>query len=56
MILSEFPEMSVWRARRIIEETARDLGEAGKDYMFGYGLVDAYAAVLEARKWGGGGR
>ncbi len=56
MILSEFPEMSVWRVREIIETTARDLGEAGKDNMFGYGLVDAYAAVLEARKGGGGER
>ena len=45
--------MSVWRVREIIEGTAHDLGTPGKDNMFGYGLVDAYAAVLEARKSGG---
>jgi subtilisin family serine protease len=56
LILAEHPGMSVWRVREIIEQTAHDLGEPGKDNMFGYGLVDAYAAVLEARKGGGGRR
>jgi subtilisin family serine protease len=56
MILAEHPEMSVWWAREIIEATAHDLGEPGKDNMFGYGLVNAYAAVLEARRRGGGAR
>jgi len=56
LIFAEHPGMSVWRVREIIERTAHDLGEPGKDNMFGYGLVDAYAAVLEARKEGGGGR
>lgn len=49
LILGEHPGMSVWRVREIIERTAHDLGEPGKDNMFGYGLVDAYAAVLAAR-------
>ncbi|MCC6242463.1 MAG: S8 family serine peptidase [Gemmatimonadaceae bacterium] len=41
--------MSVWRAREIIERSARPLGDAGKNNMFGYGLVDAFAAVTLAR-------
>jgi subtilisin family serine protease len=49
LILSEHPSMSVWRVREIIEVTAHDLGAAGKDNMFGFGLADAYAAVLLAR-------
>jgi subtilisin family serine protease len=56
LIFAEHPGMSVWRVREIIEETARDLGEPGKDNMFGYGLADAYAAVLQARAGGGGRR
>lgn len=50
LILSEHPSMSVWRVREIIERTAHDLGPAGKDNEFGFGLVDAYAAVLWARE------
>ncbi len=49
LIFSERPDMSVWRVREIMEGTAHDLGEPGKDYMFGFGLADAYAAVLMAR-------
>ena len=56
LIFAEHPEMSVWRVREIIEETAHDLGEPGKDNMFGYGLADAHAAVLQARARGGGRR
>ncbi len=50
LILSEHRSMSVWRLREIIESTAHDLGPPGKDNMFGYGLADAYAAVLMARE------
>lgn len=50
LILSEFPSMSVWQLREIIEKTAHDLGSPGKDNMFGYGLADAYAALLMARE------
>ena len=49
LILSEQSAMSVWRVREIIERSARDLGPPGKDNMFGFGLADAYAAVLMAR-------
>jgi subtilisin family serine protease len=50
LILSEHPSMSVWRVREIIERTAHDLGPPGKDNMFGYGLADAFEAVLLARE------
>ncbi|MFH1763634.1 MAG: S8 family serine peptidase [Gemmatimonadota bacterium] len=53
LILSEHPSMSVWRVREIIERSAHDLGAPGKDNLFGFGLADAYAAVLMA--WEGGG-
>jgi len=49
LILSEQPSMSVWRVREIIERSAQDLGPPGKDNMFGFGLADAYAAVMMAR-------
>jgi subtilisin family serine protease len=32
--------------RRILMETARDLGPSGPDHQFGAGLVDAYQAIL----------
>jgi serine protease len=35
--------------RGILESTAEDIGSAGWDQYFGYGLVDAYAAVVEAQ-------
>jgi len=53
LILSEQPSMSVWRMRGIIERSAHDLGAAGKDNMFGFGLADAYAAVVLAREGAG---
>jgi subtilisin family serine protease len=49
LIFSEHPSMSVWQVRDIIESTARDLGAPGKDNMFGWGLADAYEAVVRAR-------
>jgi serine protease len=35
--------------RRILVETAVDLGEPGRDELFGYGLLDAAGAVEQAR-------
>jgi hypothetical protein len=49
LMLSERPAMTVWRLREILEQTAHDLGAPGKDIMFGYGRVDAYAAVTITR-------
>lgn len=39
--------MSVDEIREILHETADDLGTKGKDDFFGYGMVNATAAVLE---------
>jgi len=49
LILSEHPSMSVWRVREVIERSAHDLGAPGKDNMFGFGLADAYAALMMVR-------
>jgi hypothetical protein len=35
--------------RKILEQTAKDLGPAGKDPEFGAGLVDAYQAIMAAQ-------
>jgi subtilisin family serine protease len=50
LILSAAPSLSVWRVRELLEKTARDLEAPGKDNRTGFGLIDAYAAVSEARK------
>ncbi len=39
--------MSIAEIREILHETADDLGDEGKDDYFGYGMVNATAAVLE---------
>ncbi len=39
------PTLTIEQARLIAEETAKDLGAAGKDPKFGSGLVDAYKLV-----------
>ncbi|MEW5916337.1 MAG: S8 family serine peptidase, partial [Gemmatimonadota bacterium] len=49
LIFAAAPQLSAWRARDIIERTARDLGPSGKDNDFGSGLLDAFAAVQAAR-------
>jgi subtilisin family serine protease len=45
LMLSAAPRTPVWRIKEIMEATARDLGEPGKDNRFGAGLLDAFAAV-----------
>jgi subtilisin len=45
LVLSASPGASNAQVRTLLEGTARDLGPAGWDPGFGYGLVDAYAAV-----------
>jgi len=49
------PSLTNVQIRQILESTAEDLGDTGWDQYFGYGLVDAYAAVLEAIGGSGGG-
>ncbi|MDF2770530.1 MAG: Peptidase and in kexin sedolisin [Geminicoccaceae bacterium] len=49
LVLSAAPSLPGWRAREIIEATARDIPPAGKDPRTGRGLIDAWAAVTAAR-------
>jgi hypothetical protein len=39
------PDLDVTTAKEILLETARDEGTPGEDNTYGFGLVDAYAAV-----------
>jgi hypothetical protein len=43
-IWADFPNCKADVVRKSIEETAKDLGPAGKDPLFGYGLLQAESA------------
>ena len=45
LILSKWPQLSGIEAGDVIIETARDIGEAGVDPVFGHGLIDVEAAL-----------
>jgi len=45
LMLSANPQLTESQVRTILQQTARDLGTAGWDATFGYGLVDAAKAV-----------
>jgi len=45
LMLEKNPSLSPTAIDSLLETTARDLGSAGKDNVFGAGLIDAYAAV-----------
>lgn len=45
LMLSLRPDLTESEVRNILYSTAHDLGATGKDDTFGYGLVDAYAAL-----------
>jgi subtilisin family serine protease len=42
------PDLTVEEVKQVLYDTALDQGEPGKDNNYGYGVVDAYAAVLRA--------
>ncbi len=49
LLLQRKPRVSPDTLRRLLEESARDLGPKGRDNLFGAGLVDALGAVLAER-------
>lgn len=55
LVKSANPSLTADQIRQILKDTAIDLGSAGWDQFFGYGLVDAEAAVAAANGGGGGG-
>jgi serine protease len=48
LVLAANPSLTPAEVRAILESAAVDLGSPGKDPTYGYGLVDAYAAVQKA--------
>lgn len=54
LCLAVAPSLTPAQIESILETTAEDLGTAGKDNTFGYGLVNAYAAVKKAQTAGTG--
>lgn len=50
LMLKANPTLTVADIISILRSTARDLGDKGRDDTYGYGLVDAYAAVIAAKE------
>ncbi|MEM9848162.1 MAG: S8 family serine peptidase, partial [Bacteroidota bacterium] len=48
LLLSAYPDLTAAQATSILLNTANDMGATGKDEEYGYGRVDAYAALLAA--------
>jgi Subtilase family len=46
LLLQRAPGLSPDQVRTILQDTAKDLGPAGKDPEFGFGLVNAYGAIM----------
>ena len=53
LVMARNPSLSPDQVEAVIESTAADLGAPGKDIYFGYGRVDAGAAVLAAENQSG---
>ncbi|MCP4584190.1 MAG: S8 family serine peptidase [candidate division Zixibacteria bacterium] len=49
LICEANPNLSVNEIKQIIFDTAYDLGSAGEDNNYGWGMIDAYEAVLRAQ-------
>ena len=47
LVMAAYPSWTNVQVREQLQNTADDLGAAGKDNQYGYGLVDAYEAVAE---------
>ncbi len=48
LVKSVNPSLTNADIRTLLQRTAQDIGAAGRDNQFGYGLVDAWAAVTQA--------
>lgn len=48
MMYSVNPGLNTEQVRNIIRSTAMDLGDAGRDYTYAYGFINAYDAVVSA--------
>jgi subtilisin family serine protease len=56
LILERNPGLSPDGLRRVLFATAKDLGPKGRDKNFGFGMADAYRAVLSAESKPAGGK
>ena len=54
LVISANPNLTASEVRAVLTDTAVDLGAPGRDIKYGYGLVDAGAAVARAIVLGGG--
>jgi len=45
LVAAAHPDYDPARVRRVLFTTAEDIGKKGADWFYGYGLVDAYAAL-----------
>ncbi len=50
LIWSARPSLTAAEVRQVLQSTAKDLGAAGRDRDYGFGLVQAHAALQEALK------
>ncbi len=50
LITNVDPDLSSEEIRSILESTSHDLGRTGRDIYYGYGLLDAGAAITESEK------
>jgi len=51
LLFSARPDLSAWDVREIMMRSAQDLGPIGFDLEYGYGLLDAGAAMELAKVW-----
>lgn len=49
LMFSANKEINPWQVKRIIEQTAKDIGEPGRDFLHGAGVIQALEAVRKAK-------
>jgi thermitase len=50
LVLSRRPDMKVDEVTTLLEATAKDLGDPGRDQLYGFGRVDAHQALVAANE------